>query len=163
MSWPHHIAFRSVNERKSRFVYVIRQDLQLTCLWSFARQGFIYDNFLQILFSMSQVCETRFIIIEVEVLLKFIIIGFRQFMIRSHRRGCQQPTISYFHLLINNTHNSCQRSHSKSVVPGMNEWWRELKTESPQNKVRCSELLLAKRSIKYGAFRKLQNWYGIAR
>ena len=50
MSWPHHIAFRSVNERKSRFVYVISQDLQLTCLWSFARQGFIYDNFLQILF-----------------------------------------------------------------------------------------------------------------
>ena len=78
-------------------------------------------------------------------------------------RGCQQQTISNFHFLINNAHNSWQRSHFKSVVLSMNEWWRELKTESPQNKVRCSELLLAKRSIKYGAFRKLQNWYGIAR
>ena len=44
----------------------------------------------------------------------------------------------------------------------MNEWWRELKTESAQNKVRCSELLSAKRSISYGSLWKLQNWYGIA-
>ena len=78
-------------------------------------------------------------------------------------RGCQQQTISNFHFLINNTHNSCQQRHSKSVVPGMNEWWRELKTESAQNKVRCSELLSAKRSINCGALWKLQNWYGIAR
>ena len=78
-------------------------------------------------------------------------------------RGCQQQTISNFHFLINNTHNSCQQSYSKTVVPGMNEWWRELKTESPRNKVRCSELLSAKRSIKYEALWKLQNWYGIAR
>ena len=93
----------------------------------------------------------------------FMIIPFRSCFLWAKFVRRQQQTISNFYFLINNTHNSCQQSYSKTVVPGMNEWWRELKTESPQNKVRCSELLSAKRSIKYEALWKLQNWYKIAR
>ena len=130
----------------------------------FCKEGFICDHFLQILFSIWAKSVRRGLLsLRLRYYWSLLSLDFLNLWSTGRpNRGCQQQTISNFHFLINNTHNSCQRNHSKSVVPGMNECWRELKTESAQNKVRCSELLLAKRSINCGALWKLQNWYGIA-
>ena len=93
----------------------------------FCKEGFICDHFLQILFSIWAKSVRRGLLsLRLRYYWSLLSLDFLNLWSTGRpNRGCQQQTISNFHFLINNTHNSCQQRHSKSVVPGMNEWWRK--------------------------------------